>query len=459
MALVKSRVSVLRAGQVCALIAALAGAVLLSEPSDWKPAGVVFGLIAFGIITEPVPLQYRKVTMSGAFMSIVLASVIAGPGPAVLLGVITMLVNAARRRVGLAVALPNLSSHAVFPLVGSVLFELVGGRDLIDTAELAFIPVVVAVFVAMNLINFTMIAIDVAVVDGQPSIREAFRSVYVEVFPVEFAASLLTAIVGFAYIAYGSGALLLLAVVTLSFQYLIRMALNAAQRKDEVEERNEQLAALQFGLISTTMKTLALRDHMTARHSAAVARYVREMAKEIGLSPDEQELFHTAGLFHDIGKFIFPDSILFAGNSLTDSEYAIVRRHPEVGADLIAEIEGYGPVAKIVRHHHERIDGRGYPFGLSGEQIPLGSRMIAVADVYDVLTARDTYRQPVSSADAFAELRRSAGTQLDAELVEVFIGLVTARGVVFSHSSADDFEAELALERRVKAYAKPQLVA
>jgi putative nucleotidyltransferase with HDIG domain len=240
----------------------------------------------------------------------------------------------------------------------------------------------------------------------------------------------------------------------------LRTAIAAHERGAQLEERNRALAALQFGLISTTMKTLALRDHMTARHSAAVARYAREMAKELGLSTEEQELFHTAGLFHDIGKFIFPDSILFAGKGgLTDQEYAIVRRHPEVGADLIAEIEGYGPVAKIVRHHHERIDGRGYPFGLRDEEIPLGSKIIAVADVYDVLTARDTYRQPVSSADAFAELRRSAGTQLDVELVEIFIGLVTRRGVVFSHSSADDFEAELALERRVNDYAAPRLVA
>ena len=136
-----------------------------------------------------------------------------------------------------------------------------------------------------------------------------------------------------------------------------------------------------------------------------------------------------------------------------------MRRHPEVGADLIAEIDGYGPVAKIVRHHHERIDGRGYPFGLPGEHIPLGSRIIAIADVYDVITARDTYRKPVSTTEAFEELRHSGGTQLDAELVEVFINLVSRRGLMFSHSSADDFEAELALERRVSDYAAPRVAA
>jgi putative nucleotidyltransferase with HDIG domain len=254
----------------------------------------------------------------------------------------------------------------------------------------------------------------------------------------------------------GPGATVLAGIVVLLFQWMLRTALQAFERGQELEERNRQLSALQFGLISTTMKTLNLRDHMTARHSAAVARYAREMARELGLSTAEQELFHTAGLFHDIGKFIFPDSILLADTRLTDEQYAIVRRHPEVGAELIAEIEGYGPVAEIVRSHHERIDGRGYPDGLAGDDIPLGARVLAVADVYDVITARDTYRSPVSTGDAIAELRRVAGTQLDGALVELFVDLVTNRGLAFRHSTEADFEAELSLERRVSDYAEPR---
>ena len=163
------------------------------------------------------------------------------------------------------------------------------------------------------------------------------------------------------------------------------------------------------------MQTLSMRDAMTARHSAAVARYAREVARLLGLSEREQELIHTAGLFHDIGKFIFPDSILVADRKLTDEEWETVKLHPEQGAKLVRRIEGYGPVADIVLSHHERIDGRGYPYGLSGEQIPLGSRILAAADTYDVMTARDSYRDPVSSEEALAELRRVAGSQLDAD--------------------------------------------
>ena len=103
---------------------------------------------------------------------------------------------------------------------------------------------------------------------------------------------------------------------------------------------------------------------MTARHSAAVARYSREIARELGLSDRDQDVVHTAALLHDIGKFIFPDSILFADRKLSPDDLEIVRRHPEQGARLVARIDGYGPVAEIILAHHERIDGDGYPNGL-----------------------------------------------------------------------------------------------
>ncbi len=193
------------------------------------------------------------------------------------------------------------------------------------------------------------------------------------------------------------------------FQYLLKAGVQAYERGEQLEQRTRELASLQVGLINTVMQTLSMRDAMTARHSAAVARYAREVARLLGLSEREQELIHTAGLFHDIGKFIFPDSILVADRKLTDEEWEIVKLHPEQGAKLVRRIEGYGPVADIVLSHHERIDGRGYPYGLSGDHIPLGSRILAAADTYDVMTARDSYRDPVSSEEALAELRRVAG--------------------------------------------------
>jgi putative nucleotidyltransferase with HDIG domain len=318
-----------------------------------------------------------------------------------------------------------------------------------------FALLVFVTYAITHLLNFVLIW-GYLVAAEEKSWKVGFMDVYARVLGVELATSLLVVGVAWANFRFGPGATVLAGIVVLLFQWMLRTALQAFERGEELEERNRQLAALQFGLISTTMKTLNLRDHMTARHSAAVARYAREVARELGLSTAEQELFHTAGLFHDIGKFIFPDSILLANTPLTDEQYEIVRRHPEIGAELIAEIEGYGQVAEIVRSHHERIDGRGYPDRLSADDIPLGARVLAVADVYDVITARDTYRSPVSTGDAFAELRRVAGTQLDEALVELFIDLVSNSGLAFRHSSEADFEAELSLERRVSDYAAPR---
>ena len=435
---------------------AVAVAVVTSRGADWRPVWLVVGLLLFAVTSNALALTLRGVHLTGAYAAVVLAMVLLGPAPATLIGFTSAAVHALHHRQPRKYLLSSLFTWAAFPVAGGLLSRALAPYF---TTEIGFGTLVLAVYVVCNIINFVLIWGFVVAADGK-TWRNGIFDVFLKIFPVDLATGVLVVGVALVDRRLGPQAIALVTIVVLLFQYMLRTSVQAVERGEQLGERNRQLAALQFGLISTTMKTLALRDHMTARHSAAVARYAREMARELGLPEEEQELFHTAGLFHDIGKFIFPDSILFAGKGgLTDKEFAIVRRHPEVGADLIAEIEGYGPVAKIVRHHHERVDGRGYPFGLHDEDIPLGSKIIAVADVYDVLTARDTYRQPVSSADAFAELRASADTQLDSSLVETFIGLVTRRGVVFSHSSADDFEAELALERRVSDYAAPRLVA
>jgi putative nucleotidyltransferase with HDIG domain len=207
------------------------------------------------------------------------------------------------------------------------------------------------------------------------------------------------------------------------------------------------------GLLHTMIRTLDLRDRMTARHSAAVAHYAREIASVIGMSDDEQEIVHTAGLLHDIGKFNLPDDILKADRSLSEADWDLIRTHPDEGARLVAHLEGYGEAAEIIRTHHERFDGTGYPAGIAGTEIPLGARIISAADTYDVLTARDSYRQPVSSAEAVAELRRVAGTQLDPAVVSVFIGLLETTDLTYRHGNDADFETELALDTRAARYA------
>ena len=219
---------------------------------------------------------------------------------------------------------------------------------------------------------------------------------------------------------------------------------------DQSRNRAEQYVSLSWGVLAGLMRTLDIRDERAARHAAAVARFARDMARDVGMTEQEQELAHTAGLLHDIGHFALSDRVAERGRTLTEDDWLAIQQHPELGADMLKDLGMYGPVAEIVLAHHERIDGRGYPNGLLGEEIPEIAKIISVAEVYDTLTANDTYRSRMSSFEALRELRRVSGTQLDGRYVEILAGLLTGEGVEYRHADAADFDTELAMERRIK---------
>jgi putative nucleotidyltransferase with HDIG domain len=446
------------AAQAVVLVAALALTVASWDAADWHPVGLVLLLSALAIGSDMLVTEVRGVRVSGAFLAIVLAMVLLGPAPAVAISVASTVVDAFVSRRSWDRALNNLVTYVTFPLVGALLAEATIGEAAPTGSSLQYCALVVVIFMATNVLNFLMVAAFHRARWGS-RIGDALRTVYVTVMASEFATALLTAAVAYSYHRLGIGAVVLAAVVLFVFQYLVKARVQAFERGEELSQRTRELASLQVGLLSTVLQTLSMRDAMTARHSAAVARYAREVARMLGVSEREQDLIHTAALLHDIGKFIFPDSILFADRKLTDDEWEIVKLHPEQGAKLVRRIEGYGPVAEIIHAHHERIDGRGYPNGLAGDDIPLGSRIIAAADTYDVMTSRDSYRRPVSSEAAIVELRRVAGSQLDERVVETFVQMVEAGRVAFRHADEADFERELAFERRVEDYARPRVAA
>jgi putative nucleotidyltransferase with HDIG domain len=452
---VTKRQGLILAAQAVVLVLAITVAAFANQKSDWQPIDLLLLLFVLAVSSDMLTVEMRGVRVSGAFLSIVLAMALLGPGPAALIGGLSALIDALLSRRSWNRAVNNVVTWATFPVIGGLMADLMLGTAQTDIDDaLGFAAVVLLTFMVTNLLNFTMVALFHRASFGQP-FWSSFRSVYVTVLPSEFATGLLTGAVAFSYGRIGVGAVGLAAVVLFVFQYLVRAGVQAFERGEELENRTRELASLQVGLLSTVVQTLSMRDAMTARHSAAVARYAREVARSIGLAEREQELIHTAALLHDIGKFIFPDSILFAERKLSDHEWATVKLHPEQGAKLVRRIEGYGPVADIIYAHHERVDGRGY-YGMPGEKIPIGSRIIAIADTYDVMTARDSYRRPVSCEAAFVELRRVAGSQLDAELVEVFVEMIESGRVAFQHADESDFEMELAFDRRVADYARPR---
>ena len=440
------------------LATATAGAVLTSRAEDWAPLSLFGLLFVLAASSELLAFQIRGLRLSGSFVSMVLAMALLGPAPAAALAAGCALVDVSVSRNSFDRVVINVATYTTFALLGGLAVQwLAGDFDPHNGDPLWFAAVVLMTFLATNTLNFLMVATAVCLGYGGPP-RQLGRS-FITALPSEFATGLLTASVAFTYGHLGMASVGLAAVILFVFLYILRASVQSQERGEELTKRTEELASLQMGLLSTVLQTLSMRDAMTARHSTAVARYARTVAEMLGLDAREQDLIHTAALLHDIGKFILPDSVLFAERKLTDEEWELIKLHPEQGAKLVERIDGYGPVAEIVLHHHERFGGGGYPAGIAGEDIPLGSRIISVADTYDVMTSRDSYRRPVSSEAALAELRRVAGTQLDPQVVETFERMILERGVAFSHVDESDFEAELAFERRVADYARPRLAA
>jgi|HubBroStandDraft_3_1064219.scaffolds.fasta_scaffold08574_2 putative nucleotidyltransferase with HDIG domain len=440
------------ASQWILLVGAVAVAVLTSRSADWHPIELVALLLVLSVVGEWLTITMGSQSVSAGFVALVLAMTLLGPAPAVAIGAVAIAADSLARRPSPAVCLSNLTTYAVYLVLGALLSRSLIGHSHVETVTFAF--VVFGVFITTNLLNFALIAIQKSVIQEKSFINQV-HTVLVPVLPGQLAAAVLAVILAVAYTKMGYPVLLSLVLVLGIFQYLARALLRSEERAEQLEARSVRLASMQLGVLVTLVETLALRDRMTARHAAAVARYARALAREMGCDEADQDLAHTAGLLHDIGKFALPDRILHA-EILSDEDWAVVRRHPQEGATLVGRLDGYGPVADAILYHHEHVDGSGYPAGLIGNEIPLASRILSVCNVYDTLTARDSYRSPMTPQDAIAELRRVAGRQLDSEIVDSFIAMLEREGpVTFAHGDDADFEAELAFERRTRALAQP----
>jgi len=209
--------------------------------------------------------------------------------------------------------------------------------------------------------------------------------------------------------------------------------LNAAYQQalryaEDVRTLYQQLQRGIYQSLLGLANALEAKDVYTRGHSERVGASSRRLALALGLPDPAAEIVARAGLLHDIGKIGVPETVLRKAGPLTPEEWALMRRHPLIGAQIVAPFEFFTAGATVIRHHHERVDGSGYPDGLAGEAIPIGARIVAVADVYDALTSDRPYRQAMSNADARAFLRTQAGLGLDDEMVDAFIGL-TENGI------------------------------
>jgi putative nucleotidyltransferase with HDIG domain len=225
------------------------------------------------------------------------------------------------------------------------------------------------------------------------------------------------------------------ALLWLAFALLVRSASTTMTRQTDVlRERSraladsyEKLEQSALEAVETLNATVEAKDHYTAGHSRRVQRIAVAVGEELGLSPRELEALRFGGMFHDIGKLAVPDSILTKPARLTDEEYARIKEHAAEGARIVAKLGRLRDAVPIIRYHHERWDGKGYPDGLAGNEIPLAAAVVGLADAWDAMTSERPYHRALELDEAFAEVRKGRGAQFAPEVVDAFFSVVRKR--------------------------------
>ena len=395
------------------------------------------------VVAELVAARYSsQLTVSAAFVGGMVAVAFLGPAPAFVIPAVSYAATWVVERYRWRALLINVAGSSTPTLLVAVVFQAIDP----ERSGVTFILLIAAAAAVTMALNFLIAPLLFALLDGT-SLTDNLRSMKGLVAPVGLNIAVVAVIAGI-YAQLGLLALVFVLLNVIAFTYMARLVITA-------RERTRQYANLSWGVLSGLIRTLDERDSRAARHCAAVAAFSRDIARHVRMSKGDQEFAHTAGLLHDIGKFVLSDRVMERGGQLEESDWRGIRRHPDIGAELLRDIGVYGPVAEIVRAHHERMDGRGYPRGLKDDEIPVIARIVAVAEVYDTLTAPDTYRTPMTSFEALNELRRVASKQLDANYVEALAALLSGRGVDYRHADEADFDRELDIERRMNEAVAP----
>ncbi|MCD6141367.1 HD domain-containing protein [Candidatus Bipolaricaulota bacterium] len=301
----------------------------------------------------------------------------------------------------------NVSQTLLSATIAAVVFEVSGGHAPPYATPVEFGPPVAAFF--------TYILVNTALVSGIIHLTEKVSFLYHLKFNLQH--------LSIQFLSLGVLSILLAIVYQIQPWYillvlvplvLVHVSLRGYMRlRHQAQKTFEKVA-----------QSLGERDPYTGKHSEDVAVIARKIGRELGLAEDEVEQIEAAARVHDIGKISIPDSVLLKPGKLTDEEWEAIKQHPVIGADLLSGLEIYEGSIDIIRHHHEHWDGSGYPDGLKGEQIPLGARIVAVADVYNALTTDRPYRKAYSKAEALEIIRDMSGKELDPQLVEIFLRVI-----------------------------------
>ncbi len=397
---------------------------------------MVITLLVVAAFAQRVPVMlFRSSSISVAFAATIACYVLYGPALAIWVNLMSAVVNSfvpkpkPTRKI-----IFNVGSFTVSAFVAANVYILAGGAVPpvdIPRSLLAVLLSAAAYFVCASSLTATIVALTT-----QDGFVRVWRANY-SWLPLHYLGIAVNgAALALAYQALGLVGtfifVLPLALAWYSLRLYMSRSTEVRARVADLSEENRMLQLTnerleQARLISLVTLLGEVRsdkpdfDHLAATYPGIA------VARRLGLSDEDVSAVHLGTLLHDIGKIVVPEDVLTKRDALTDDEWARIRTHPAVGADLVSRLPMLRNIGPIVLSHHERYDGTGYPAGLVRHEIPLGARIIAVADAYEAMTSMRPYRGAVTTGDAIRELRAAAGTQLDPEIVERFIEVIEER--------------------------------
>lgn len=427
--------------QAYALIALLVAAALICEvlfaprvPLHEWPALVT--LIAIAIVYERAGIQiYERTHLSAGVVALFAISILTGPSGAVIAAPIVAFAAEVFTHSRWHARVFDIADYVLANVAGAAMFLAIAGTG--ESINVWWIPAATAAIAVNYVISSGLVAITGSLEHGE-RLMPFWREKYSWIFPYYLVFGLLGAALAAAYLKLDIVGLLAFAAPPFMMRFAFsqyvskteQTLLELKEKNAELESANRNILGMTRQLTETydgTLEALVLaldaRDHETKGHSFRVAQYVMTMAQHIGVERDSREWvdMQRGALLHDVGKIGVPDHILHKPGPLTPEEWNDMKRHPHIGHEMLKEISFLSGAADIVHSHHERFDGKGYPRGLFGDEVPLGARVFAVADAFDAMTSDRPYRRALTAEMAREEIVRHSGTQFDPDVVQAFL--------------------------------------
>ncbi len=379
------------------------------------------------------------VEVSVASLLCVFAAVVFGPLPGVVVGAAGLLADLPRRDVAnpLLRWLNWTAIRVILAGAMGVTASVVRGHTAGDFWGL--FAAIAAAFVVETVGDVGLVSVAPAI-RGTSAWRDTVRAVGPALIASVPLQAPMVAVLAYSYITISPWSVALFAIPAVAAQRLLLLYRKQRETAEELGELNTKLARANLSFATALVATLDARDRYTAGHSAAVAIYARDIAERMGLSADERDLVHLCGLVHDVGKIGLPAGLLEKPGALSLDERRQMEQHSAIGERILTKVDGYAEIASVVRHHHERFDGQGYPDRLAGSAIPLLARIIAVADAYNAMTSDRPYRDAMPSRVARLRLAQAVESQFDTTVVAAFEAILAAADEDYRMGTGSQFE-------------------